>query len=58
LRSRHRWGLLSPGFRLVGALVVLVILLLSFGTLVAQAAQLGNALYGWKLASEHIWRAL
>lgn len=58
LRPRRHWGLLSPGFRLAGALVVLVILLLTFGTLVAQAAQPGDALYGWKLTSEHIWRAL
>jgi hypothetical protein len=52
---------ISPFFemqRVVISLVAVAIASLATGTAFAQAALPGQALYPWKLSSEHIWRAV
>ena len=49
---------LFPWARLAIGLAVVVVALLVTGTAYAQKAVPGDALYGWKLASENTWRAL
>jgi hypothetical protein len=44
--------------RLVGSLAVVILSLLAVGTAYAQSALPGNPFYGWKLASENVWRSV
>jgi len=46
----------APQFRPVFGLAALVALFLVAGTALAQNALPGSAGYGWKIASEHVWR--
>ena len=47
-----------PFMRLAAGLVVLLLALLITGTTYAQRALPGESFYGWKLASENVWRAV
>lgn len=51
-------GGLRPAWRMAVSLTVLAIVLMLSTTAFAQAAVPGDALYGWKLSSEHVWRAV
>jgi hypothetical protein len=53
----HRRPGLGPFQRLTLSLSVLVLAFVSGGTAFAQQALPGDALYGWKRASEKVWRA-
>jgi hypothetical protein len=53
-RVELRW----PAWTTMAGVAALLIVLLLSTTAFSQAAQPGGALYGWKLASEHVWRAL
>ncbi len=44
--------------RLAGSLAVLAAAVLATGTVFAQNALPGQALYGWKLSSEQVWRTI
>jgi len=44
--------------RLSFALAALMIAMLTTGTAFAQSAMPGDVLYGWKVASEQVWRAV
>ncbi len=46
------------GIRAGAALIVLVFLLVVSGTMLAQAALPGDALYGWKIGSEDVFRSI
>ncbi len=45
-------------FKLAFALAALLLAFVTTGTAFAQAALPGEALYGWKLTSERVWRSL
>jgi len=47
-----------PAWQLALASAALVIVMLAGTTAIAQAAFPGQTLYGWKLGSEHVWRAV
>src|SRR5689334_7560090 len=50
-----------PGFmwlQLAGSFAALVLILLVAGTVYAQGVLPGNLFYGWKLASENVWRSV
>ncbi len=48
---------LIPVYRLAVGLTALALAVFTTGTAFAQSAMPGDALYGWKLASESAWRA-
>lgn len=59
--SAHPRRAARPGFtfiRLVVGLAAVLLALLVTGTAYAQSTLPGEALYGWKLASENAWRAV
>jgi hypothetical protein len=49
---------LQPAWRLAVVLAGLVLVMLASTTAFAQAALPGQPLYGWKLGSEEVWRAV
>ncbi len=55
---RSQWRIIPLAIRVGVALVVLVLLLLVSGTMLAQAALPGDALYGWKIGSEDVFRSI
>jgi hypothetical protein len=54
---RHA-SILPPAWRLAISLAVLVIVAMLSTTAFVQAALPGEPLYGWKLPSEQVWRAI
>jgi hypothetical protein len=54
---RQAFGL-APAWQLAFSLAALALAFLASGTAFAQAALPGQPLYGWKLASEEVWRGL
>ncbi|MFH1184047.1 MAG: hypothetical protein V1755_03285 [Chloroflexota bacterium] len=56
-RTRTPRGV-QAAWRLAAAVMVLVVVMLLSTTALAQAALPGEPLYGWKLTSENLWRAV
>ena len=55
---RHTPLMLRPAWQLTVALTAFIIVALFSTTAFAQTALPGQALYDWKLSSEHVWRAV
>jgi hypothetical protein len=57
-QPRRGFTFMLAGWRLAVSAIVLMLALLSAGTVRAQSALPGDPFYGWKLTSERVWRGI